>query len=568
MIGNKRVLVNILARAGSTSVKDKNIAIVGGNPVIWYSVTEAMKSKYACDICVSTDSRKYADIVEAIGLKVPFLRDAQYAQKTSTAADASKWTTSKFEEYSGKRYDYIVDFMNSNPCKTVEDLDNCIKMLHENDNADTVVAVNRVWDGHPDRIKQIVDGELQDWPGTSEILESLRQDLVPPAYIRSGSVYAMKRHVLMVEGNRRGKVSLAYIMNDDNVCNIDEPSDLYKAKIMLDIRNEEKVREGGDLQNQDVKILAVSKCEDLDSVKTALESIGAVEYKPDLTQEELKANIHNYEVVIMPTHLKIDSMDWDQESNIKIVACPSVGNEHLDIEFLRSKGINVIGLSGEQELTKTIYSPAELAFTHMINITRNFSDALTRSQNGAWSTSGLIGNELDGKTIGIIGYGSVGANMKKYCAAFGMNILAHDPYKIISDPSVKQVKGLEELLENSDIVSLHASYDGKNKGMIDYECFKRMKRKCIFINTARGELVVEKDMIKALKNGVIFAAGVDVLENESLDKGEDIRSRLKEYADVNNLHITPHLGGSTYEARNKRLMHITKMISQIISGVK
>ena len=226
MIGDKKILVNILARAGSTSVKDKNIANVGGHPVLWYSVSEALKSKYADAICVSTDSQKYADIAEDCGVKVPFLRDKKYAQKNSTAADASRWTTLKYEEYHNEKYDFIVDFMNSNPCKLVEDLDACIEILYKNKHADTVVAINRVWDGHPDRIKQIKDGEIQDWPGTNEVLESLRQDLTPPAYIRSGSVYAMRRHVLIDEINRRGKVSLPYVIPDERVCNIDEPKDL------------------------------------------------------------------------------------------------------------------------------------------------------------------------------------------------------------------------------------------------------------------------------------------------------------------------------------------------------
>lgn len=237
MIGSKKLLVNILARAGSTSVKDKNIADLDGHPVLWYSVTEALKSKYADAICVSTDSPKYASIAEKAGVKVPFLREKKYATKDATAGDASRWTTLEYEKYSGEKYDYIIDFMNSNPFKTIEDLDKCIEMLHDNPKADTVVAVTRVWDGHPDRIKQIVKGEIQDWPGTSEKLESLRQDLTPPAYIRCGSVYAMKRHVLIEERNRRGRVSIPYIMPPERVCNIDEPIDLLTAKAMMKLRN-------------------------------------------------------------------------------------------------------------------------------------------------------------------------------------------------------------------------------------------------------------------------------------------------------------------------------------------
>ena len=115
MIGDKRILVNILARAGSTSVKDKNIADVGGKPVLWYSVTEALKSKYADAICVSTDSPKYAKIAVNAGATVPFLRIEKYSTKEATAGDASRWTTLEYEKYSNDKYDYIVDFMNSNP---------------------------------------------------------------------------------------------------------------------------------------------------------------------------------------------------------------------------------------------------------------------------------------------------------------------------------------------------------------------------------------------------------------------------------------------------------------------
>ena len=240
MIGSKKILVNILARSGSTSIKHKNIADLGGKPVLWYSVTEALKSKYADAVCVSTDSKKYAKIAKDAGASVPFLRPAKHSHKKATAAAASRWTTLEYEKFSGEKYDYIVDFMNSNPFKIVDDLDECIEMLHKKKNADTVVAVNRLWDGHPDRIKRIVRGQLQDWPGTKEKLESMRQDLKPAAYIRSGSVYAMKRHVLIDEVNRRGKVSIPYILPDERVCNLDEMKDLYTARAMISINKSKK----------------------------------------------------------------------------------------------------------------------------------------------------------------------------------------------------------------------------------------------------------------------------------------------------------------------------------------
>ena len=434
--------------------------------------------------------------------------------------------------------------MNSNPCKIVDDLDACIEILYKNSRADTVVAVNRVWDGHPDRIKQIVDGEIQDWPGNKEVLESMRQDLTPPAYIRSGSVYAMKRNVLINEGNRRGKVSLPYIMPEHRVCNIDEPKDLLTARAMLELRLKQTNIE----KKFKFKVLAISVCEDLKNVKENLEKMGSVDYMPNLKQEELKDIVNNYEILFIATNLKFDASVWSKDSKIKLIATPSVGIDHLDLDFFDKKGVKIISLCGESELTKKIYSPAELSFCHLINISKNFNLALDNVKNGNWSTKGLMGNELYGKTIGIIGYGSVGSLMANYCKAFGMKVIVYEPYKVVSEQDVQQVNDLNQLLINSDVISLHASKNDKNRHLIDKNAFDLMKSNCIFINTSRGGIVDEKAMLDALKESKIYAAGIDVLEGELSKNNQNIINinNLKELAlDYKNLFISPHIGGST-----------------------
>ena len=555
MIKDKKVLVNILARAGSTGVKDKNIADVGGNPVLWYSVTEALKSKYADAICVSTDSEKYAKVAEDAGVKVPFLRAAEYSTKSSTAADASKWTTLEYEKYSKEKYDYIVDFMNSNPFKIVDDLDRCIEILNENDNADTVVAVNRVWDGHPDRIKQIVDGELQDWPGTNEVLESLRQDLTPPAYIRCGSVYTMKRHVLIDEGNRRGKVSIPYVMPDERVCNIDEPKDLLTAKSMMELRNKKMVK-----NKSSYDILAISKCDDLPSVKESLSSLGNVTYNFDLKQDDLKDTINDYEIVFVPTNLKFNKEVWTNESKIKVIATPSVGIEHIDVKFFREKGVKIISLKNKFELTKKIYSPAEIAFSHVLNLSRNIVSAINDVKSNNWFPNNHIGNELNGKVIGIVGMGAVGTIMSNYCKAFGMKVVCYDPHKNVHDSDIKQYNCLKELLSESDIVSVHVDLTESTRDMFTSQEFKCMKDTAIFVNTSRGEIVNSVDLLHALKTNEISSVGLDVLSGERHEEG---RKSLVDYSKQSNrLIITPHLGGSTIEARLKRSNYICKLLSE------
>lgn len=561
MIGNKKILVNILARSGSTGIKDKNIADLDGKPVLWYSITEAMKSKYADDICFSTDSQKYADLAEDIGLHVPFLRDPRYARKESTAADASRWTTLKYEKFSGKKYDYIIDFMNSNPFKIVDDLDKCIEILHKNKKADTVVAINRVWDGHPDRIKQIVKGEIQDWPGTKEKLESLRQELKPPAYIRSGSVYAMKRHVLIDQINRRGKISIPYILPDERVCNLDEPKDLFTARSMMKQRNLK--RSINSIKKNNLKILATSKVDDLDEILKILNNIGKLDILRNVTRNKLKNTVNKYDVLLCSTNIKInkDLFLKYKKLNIKYVITPSVGIDHLDTAFLKKKKIKIFSLNNSYRDTKEIYSPAELAFTHILNISRNFLKATLSVRNYKWSPNDHIGFELDKKTIGIVGMGSVGSILAKYCKAFGMKIITYDPNKIISDPDIIQFDSLNNLLKYSDIISINVSGDIKNTNLISENEFKLMKNDSILVNTSRGNVVNLNVLIDNLKKNKIYAAGLDVISDEELFPKKYPKKMLKELSILqrkNRLFITPHIGGSTYEARVKRLKFVLK----------
>ena len=561
MIDNKKVLVNILARSGSTSVKDKNIADVGGKPVLWYSVTEALKSKYADAVCVSTDSAVYAKIAEKAGVKVPFLRAAEYSTKDSTAADSSRWTTLEYEKFSNETYDYIIDFMNSNPFKIVEDLDACIEMLNKNNKADTVVAVTRVWDGHPDRIKQIVKGEIQDWPGTTEVLESLRQDLTPPAYIRCGSVYAMKRHVLIEEKNRRGTVSVPYIMPAERVCNIDEPLDLLAAKSMMELRNSDELIE----KKLNYKILAISKCDDLPYVKQSLSALGQLDYGFKLKQEDLIKSIHDYEILLVPTSLNFNESIWKEGSKLKIIATPAVGIEHIDVEFFKSKDVKIIGLEGEYDLTKTLYSPAEVAFSHMLNLSRNIVASINDVKKDNWCPNNHIGNELNGRTIGIVGMGAIGTIMSNYCKAFGLKVLCYDPYKTVLDSNIEQLSELNKLLEISDIVSVHVNLTTETSNMFTLNEFEIMKDISIFINTSRGEVVNQLDLLDALKSNEISSAGLDVLRGERT-KSDEYKS-LVDYSKIDNrLIITPHLGGSTIEARLKRSSFICKLLHRFISN--
>lgn len=227
-----KILGVTLARGGSKGIKNKNITLLNSKPLIFYTIKEALKSKYLSDYIVSTDSKKISKIATRYKAKVPFLRPKNLAKDKSSSVVALQHAVEFMEKKNSTRYDYIIEIMCTNPLKNVFDIDACIKKIILN-KADSVIAVNQLEDHHPARIKKIVNGKIRDFK-VKEIPESRRQDLKPKAYIRSGSIYALKRDYLMNKNRRYGsKNSYAYILPNERVINIDDKYTLLVAKLML-----------------------------------------------------------------------------------------------------------------------------------------------------------------------------------------------------------------------------------------------------------------------------------------------------------------------------------------------
>lgn len=568
MIEGKKVLVMIQARSGSTSVKDKNIADVGGHPVLWYSVTEAQKSRYADAICVSTDSPKYAKIAEDAGVKVPFLRPPELATKDTTAAESSRWSTLEYEKHSGVTYDYIIEFMCTNPLKTVEDLDACVEKLHAT-GADSVVAVTRLWDHHPQRIKQIKDDEIQDWDGVPEILESLRQDLKPAAYIRCGSVYALKRSTIIDHKNRRGKVSRPHVMPAERVVNIDEPQDLTLVRNLL------AERAGKAAGSLGFKLLATANLDGVPEVLETLKRCGEVDYRPDIPLAELPREAHRYDALFISTQLMIgDSvLKKPKDSRLKIVCTASTGRDHIDLEAAKRHGVEVLSITMDFDTLKTITSTAENAFNLMLNCARKTVPAFEHVRKGGWDYTKFIGLELNGKTAGIVGFGRLGTIFARFCKAFNMRVLAYDPHVVIHDPDVTQVKDLDVLLRESDFVSLHMHLNAETKRMIGAAQLARMKPTAYLINTARGGVLDQNALVDALEKGVIAGAGLDVVEGEI--EGEltpEVAASKKRLLDCartrDNLLITPHISGMSDGGRRKGFGLAARKLHERLSALR
>ena len=222
MINGKTVMGITLARGGSKGIPRKNVIDVNGKPLIQYTIDEVKKSKYIDHYIVSTDDEDIKMVCKELEQTYFDRSPVEDTQKSSDGLLEVLKTMDK--------PDYIVEIMCTNPLKTVEDIDGVIKKL-DMMAADSVCSVVRVWDYHPSRIKFIKGNQMIDvYP---EKLESRRQDLRPPAYIRNGSIYAMTWEQINVKGTRYDKNTVPYIMPEERTINIDEPIDLELARILL-----------------------------------------------------------------------------------------------------------------------------------------------------------------------------------------------------------------------------------------------------------------------------------------------------------------------------------------------
>ena len=226
-----KVLAITLARGGSKGVAKKNIKRLNGKPLIYYTIKEALKSKLIDNYIISTDDKKIKNISLKFGAEIPFLRPKKYATDKASSVKALQHAVNFFEKKTNTKFDIIIELMCTNPLKKAKDIDAIIKKIIKT-KADTVIAVHKVEDHHPRRLKKIINDKLVDF--MKEKKESRRQDLRPFSYVRSGSIYAMQRNVLMNKNSRYGSVnSRAYILPQERVVNIDTEIDFITAGVML-----------------------------------------------------------------------------------------------------------------------------------------------------------------------------------------------------------------------------------------------------------------------------------------------------------------------------------------------
>jgi len=209
---------------------------LNGKPLIYYTIKEALKSKFIDSLICSTEDDEIARIAESHGAKIPFMRPKEFATDTALTIDSMKHALSFFDK-KGEKYDILVLLQPTTPFRIVEDIDESIKKLIEN-NADSVISVVDVVGNHPFRMSKIEEGQMTDF--IKEPVDGLPKQLLPKLYIRNGAIYAMKRETIMKLNSLKGNKCLAYIMPEERSLNMDSILDLKFADFLMKQNENEK----------------------------------------------------------------------------------------------------------------------------------------------------------------------------------------------------------------------------------------------------------------------------------------------------------------------------------------
>ena len=277
------------------------------------------------------------------------------------------------------------------------------------------------------------------------------------------------------------------------------------------------------------------------------------------SKEAIEAKISEYDGLVIRSRFPIDKQFIDKAVNLKFIGRVGAGLENIDCDYAESKNIKLIAApEGNRNAV------GEHALGMLLSLMNHFKRADKEVSNGFWKREENRGVELDGKTVGIIGYGNMGKAFAKKLLGFDVEVICYDILNGVGDANAKQVS-LAEFHQKVDVVSLHTPQTPQTLGMINNAFIDAFAKPFWFINTARGKSVVTADLVAALKTGKIIAAGLDVLEYEKASfedmfVGNTMPEPFQYLIQADNVILTPHIAGWTLESKEKLAQTIVDKI--------
>ena len=276
------------------------------------------------------------------------------------------------------------------------------------------------------------------------------------------------------------------------------------------------------------------------------------------SKEIIEAKIHEYEGIVIRSRFTIDKKFLDKATRLKFIARVGSGLENIDVAYAQSKDIHLFSApEGNRNAV------GEHALGMLLSLFNNLNKADREVRQGKWQRESNRGLELDGKTVGIIGYGNMGKAFAKKLRGFDVEVLCYDIKDSVGDTNCRQVT-LSELQKEADVLTLHTPQTELTINMVDADFINAFTKPFWLINTARGKSVVTKDLVTALQSGKVLGAGLDVLEYEKASFESLFNSELPEafkyLIEAENVILSPHVAGWTIESKEKLAQTIVDKI--------
>jgi D-3-phosphoglycerate dehydrogenase len=268
------------------------------------------------------------------------------------------------------------------------------------------------------------------------------------------------------------------------------------------------------------------------------------------SKEEVEANIHEYHGIVIRSRFKIDKTFLDKATQLQFIARVGAGLESIDCEYAMSKNITLIAApEGNRNAV------AEHSLGMILSLFNKLNQADSEIRSGHWNRESNRGYELDGRTVGIIGYGNMGKSFAKKLSGFDVEVLCYDIQDNVGDAHAKQVS-LAELQQKADLLSLHIPWTPETNKMVDKAFIDAFAKPFWIINTSRGKNIVTADLVSALQSGQILGAGLDVLEYEkasfeTLFNDKNTPEAFQYLLNAKNVILSPHIAGWTFESHER-----------------
>ena len=285
----------------------------------------------------------------------------------------------------------------------------------------------------------------------------------------------------------------------------------------------------------------------------------------NLTQEELPAYLSTCEILIVRLGLKITKEVINAAPNLQYIASATTGTDHIDVQAAARKGIEIVCLKGETDFLENIPSTAEHTWGLLLSLLRHIPQANEHVRNGGWDRQKFRGNNLSGKKLGILGLGRVGRQVARYALAFGCEVAAFDPnIEYWPNNKISQFQSPTDLLRWCDILCIHIPLNKQTHQFLNKNILSQIKRGALVINTSRSGVWDEVGLVELLESDKIAGVATDVVLNE---QDATIRSQgpLLQYArHHDNIIITPHIAGATFESMERTEIFIAERLTKLI----